>query len=194
MIEWATSGAAYPGQTSSGDRGVVVPFPGGVLAAVIDGLGHGVEACKAADAAERVLRAAPQQPVSELVQRCHAELRGTRGAVLSVASFDSREDTMAWLGVGNVEALLVRADALSTEAVAMRGGTVGYNLPPLNPRTLHVHRGDTLVLTTDGIRHGFKAEVMAARSAQQIADEVMHRWAKKTDDACVVVVRYEGAA
>ena len=55
-------------------------------------------------------------------------------------------------------------------------------------------RGDTLVLATDGIRHGFKAEIHAARSPQQIADEVMRHWAETTDDACVVVVRYDGAA
>jgi phosphoserine phosphatase RsbX len=190
-IEWGTAGAPIPGQTSSGDRGVVVEFPGGALVAVIDGLGHGVEAEKAAIAAERVLIAEPAAPVDELVTRCHHELRGTRGAVLSVASFDTRNDTMAWLGVGNVEGLLVRGDhETTTEAVAMRGGTVGYNLPRLTPRTLAVKPGDTLVLATDGIRHGFKSEVLSARSPQQIADEVARNWAKTTDDYCVVVARY----
>ena len=190
-IEWGTAGAPIPGQTSSGDRGIVVPFPGGALVAVIDGLGHGEEACKAALAAERVLVAAPQETVEELVTRCHEELRGTRGAVLSVASFDEGRDTMSWLGVGNVEGLLVRSDSeANTEAVAMRGGTIGYHLPRLTPRTLPVRHGDTLVLATDGIRHGFKAEILAARSPQQIADEVVRNWAKTTDDYCVVVVRY----
>lgn len=193
-IEWGSAGAPFPGQPSSGDRGVVVAFPGGALVAVIDGLGHGEEACKAAVAAERVLLASPRQAVDELVTRCHEQLRGTRGVVLSVASFDGERDTMSWVGVGNVEGLLVRADGeTSSEAVAMRGGTLGYNLPRLVPRTLPVRRGDTLVLATDGIRHGFKAEVLSARSPQQIADEVARNWSKTTDDYCVVVARYAGA-
>jgi serine phosphatase RsbU (regulator of sigma subunit) len=191
MVEWGSAGVALPGQGNSGDRGVVVPFPGGALVAVIDGLGHGAEAHRAALAAERVLIATPQQPVAELVERCHQELRGTRGAVLSIASFDTQSDTMSWVGVGNVEGLLVRADLnTASEAVAMRGGTVGYYLPRLHPRTLAVQRGDTLVFASDGIRHGFRSEVLAARTPQEIADEVLRNWGKTNDDACVVVARY----
>jgi hypothetical protein len=193
-IEWGTAGAPLHGQTASGDLGVVALFRGGALVAVIDGLGHGTEACKAAKAAERVLVSEPTASISDLVRRCHSELRGTRGVVMSVASFDARQDTMSWLGVGNVEGLLMRAgQPKAMEAVAMRGGTIGYNLPPLNPRTLDVRCGDTLVLASDGIRHGFKVEVIAERTPQQIADEVARRWAKASDDACVVVARYAGA-
>ena len=192
-VEWATAGAALAGQASSGDRAVVVGFPGGALVALIDGLGHGKEACEAALAAERVLLAAPYEAVSELMLRCHEALRGTRGAVLSLASFDEGQSTMTWLGVGNVEALLVRAQAGTAEAVAMKGGTVGYMLPTLNPRTLVVYPGDTLVLASDGIRQGFRSEIVPARTPQEIADQVMAHWAKTSDDACVVVARYTGA-
>jgi phosphoserine phosphatase RsbX len=193
ILSWGSAGTALAGQTSSGDRGLVVPFPGGALAAVIDGLGHGSEACEAALAAEKILLAAPYAPIDDLVRRCHEALRQTRGVVLSLASFDGEHDTMSWLGVGNVEALLVRGDAdRKTEAVAMRGGTVGYLLPPLHPRTLQVRAGDTLVLATDGIRHGFKAEVLSARAPQTIADEILRHWATSNDDAMVIVARYEG--
>lgn len=191
VIAWATAGAALAGETASGDRAVVVPFPGGALVALIDGLGHGREACEAALAAERILLAGPYAPIDELIQRCHDGLRRTRGAVISIASFDARESTMTWLGVGNVESLLVRAQPdTGDEAVASRGGTVGYLLPTLHPRTLTVSAGDTLVMATDGIRHGFRSEIIPARSPQEIADEVMAHWAKTSDDACVVVARY----
>lgn len=195
VLTWGTAGNALAGQSISGDRGVVVPFPGGALVAVIDGLGHGAEACNAAIAAERVMLAAPYAPVGELVMRCHEALRNTRGVVLSMASFDTQHDTMSWLGVGNVEALLVRAQhGAASEAIASRGGTVGYHLPPLHPRTLQVHSGDTLVLATDGIRHGFKAEVISAREPQMIADEILRVWGKPNDDALVIVARYCGAS
>ncbi len=193
MLSWGSAGTAISGEVTSGDRGVFVPFPGGALVAVIDGLGHGEEAAKASLRAEQVLLAAPYAPVDELVTQCHEQLRGTRGAVISLASFDGEHATMSWLGVGNVEGVLVRAEqGVPDEAVAMRGGTVGFLLPPLNPRTLKVHPGDTLVLASDGIRHGFKAEVIRAREPQQIADEILRLWSKTSDDAYVMVARYTG--
>ncbi len=192
VLAWGTAGVALAGQTTSGDRAVVVEFPGGALVALIDGLGHGVAAADAAHHAEQVLLAWPYEAVDDLMRRCHESLRGTRGAVISMASFDAARGVMTWLGVGNVEALLVRAQSGMTEAVAMRGGTVGYMLPPLNARTVVVHPGDTLVLASDGVRHGFKQEVLTARTPQQIADEVIAHWAKTSDDACVVVARYAG--
>ncbi|HUS28257.1 MAG TPA: SpoIIE family protein phosphatase [Kofleriaceae bacterium] len=193
VVEWACSTRALHGQITSGDRGLVLPFDGGALAVVIDGLGHGPEAGKAAECAEAVIRRLVGQPLADVVRECHEACKQTRGVVLSIALFDDR-GTMSWLGVGNVEALLIRGGGERTEAVASRGGTVGYLLPPLNPRTLAVQIGDTLVLASDGIKHGFKQEVMAERSVQQIADEVLAQWAKDSDDACALVARYVGVA
>jgi hypothetical protein len=193
VVEWGCATRALHGQTSSGDRGVVVPFEGGALVAVIDGLGHGSEACKAAACAEAVLKAMPRESLTDLVRACHDACRQTRGVVLSMARFDDR-GAMSWLGVGNVEALLIRGGADKDEAVPALGGTVGYMLPRLHPRTLRVSVGDTLALASDGIKHGFKREILAMRSPQEIADQVLANWAKDSDDACAVVARYLGAA
>jgi phosphoserine phosphatase RsbX len=193
VVEWACAARTLSGQISSGDRGFVLPFDHGALAAVIDGLGHGPEAAVAAERAEAVLRRTLGEPLADIVKVCHEECRQTRGVVLSVALFDD-QGTMSWLGVGNVEALLIRSEGDRHEAVAARGGTVGYMLPPLNPRTLKVQPGDTLVLASDGIKHGFKQEILQLRTPQEIADQVLARWSKETDDACTVVARYLGAA
>jgi len=193
MIEWALAGTPMTGQTRSGDRGLVVPYGGGALVAAIDGLGHGVAAATAAERCEQVLTRMAEEPLIDIVRQCHEELRQTRGVVLSLASFDDR-GSMTWLGVGNVEALLVRADSDRTEAIPARGGTVGYLLPPLMARTLAVRPGDTLVLATDGIRHGFKHEVLPSRAPQEIADLILAGWAKGSDDACAIVARYVGVA
>ena len=52
--------------------------------------------------------------------------------------------------------------------------------------------GDTLILSTDGIRSGFAASVTSAEAPQVIADRVLAGYAKGTDDALVLVVRYLG--
>jgi hypothetical protein len=189
LVSTGVACAPLAGQTSSGDRGIVVEFSGGTLVAAIDGLGHGDEASVAAHEAELVLEDDPGAPVDELVQRCHTRLKKTRGAVMTLASF--QQGAMTWVGVGNVEAVLVHSAGI--EGVPMRGGIVGYSLPALVARRLSVVRGDTLVLATDGIRHGFRAEV-DLREPQTIADAVLSKYGKPNDDACVVVARYLGGA
>lgn len=194
IVDCGIASAALPGQPVSGDRIVIVPFPHGALIALVDGLGHGSEADVAATAAVNALQDQPAAPLEEIISVCHAALRGTRGAVVTIAAFDDRK-TMTWVGVGNVEAVLVRADVdAKSESIVSRGGIVGFRLPTLYPRTLHVEIGDTLVLASDGIRPGFKIEATATRTPQEIADQILAGWATGRDDAAVVVARYRGSA
>lgn len=189
MVKAGVASAALGGQTSSGDRGVVLTFPGGAVIAAIDGLGHGTHASEAAAAAVDALAEDPAQPVDELVRRCHSKLRHTRGAVMTLASFV--RGAVTWVGVGNVDGILVRSTGV--EGVNTRGGIIGFQLPPLSPRRFDVQPGDTLVLATDGIRHGFRSAV-DRREPQTIADAILSGFSKMTDDACVVVARYVGDA
>ena len=189
MVKAGVAAVALEGQTASGDRGIFLTFPGGAVIAAIDGLGHGEHASTAAAAAVDALSEDPAQPVDELVRRCHTKLRHTRGAVMTLASFV--RGAMTWVGVGNVDGILVRATGV--EGVNTRGGIVGYQLPPLTPRRFDVEPGDTLVLATDGIRHGFRA-LVDRREPQTIADAILAGFSKATDDACVVVARYLGDA
>ncbi len=195
VVDWGWAGRALDG--TSGDLHVVVPFAHGVLVALLDGLGHGPEAAAAAAAAVPVLEDHAADPVPLLVQRCHDALRRTRGAVMSLASFDVRDASMTWSGVGNVAGVLLRADAAQRragEALVARGGVVGYRLPPLHAGTLRVAPGDVLVLATDGIRSGFAEGLATAPSVQEIAETVLAGFASGTDDAHVVVARYLGGA
>jgi serine phosphatase RsbU (regulator of sigma subunit) len=180
----------------SGDLDVVVGFEDGALVALIDGLGHGTEAAIAANTAARILKAHAREPVSALVERSHEGLRKTRGAVMSLASFNARDSLLTWIGVGNVEGLLLRADSATLpnrEGMSLRGGVVGYQLPPLRATALSVALGDTLILATDGIRSGFTAGLALERSPQELADGILARHGKVSDDALVLVARYLGA-
>jgi negative regulator of sigma-B (phosphoserine phosphatase) len=47
LIEWAVATSTASGESQSGDRHIVLPFAGGVLVAVMDGLGHGPGAAAA---------------------------------------------------------------------------------------------------------------------------------------------------
>jgi hypothetical protein len=196
VVEWGAAGFALEGG-ASGDVHVVAAFPGGALAAVIDGLGHGPEAAAAANLAASVLEASPADPVDALLARCHEALRRTRGAVASLASFDARTASVTWAGVGNVEGFLLRADPAvrpAREAITLRGGIVGYQLPAPRLAAVPVARGDVLVLATDGLRSGFGDGLSAAAPPQEMADAILARHARGSDDALVLVVRYLGAS
>ncbi len=193
-LELGIAERALPGERRSGDRAVLVAYDGGALVAAIDGLGHGDEAADAAAAAAAVMAEHPDEDPARLIEACHAALARTRGAVMTLAWFDLVDETMSWTGVGNVEGRLVRARSgprAPTEGALTKGGVVGYQLPSIRVTGTDLHDGDVMVLATDGIDSGFAQAITAAGSAQHIADRILARHGKASDDALVVVVRYQ---
>lgn len=193
-VECGVAAQALPGEEQTGDRHAVVPSESGATVAVVDGLGHGPEAATAARIATEVLEQNAQESVIELIRLCHEKLKPTRGVVMSLASFDVDHGTVTWLGVGNVEGVLLHRDfygTVSQEVLPLRGGVVGDQLPALMASIVPVARGDTLIFATDGIRLGF-ADGLKAESVQATADTVLARFARGTDDALVLVARYTG--
>ncbi|MBU6487292.1 MAG: SpoIIE family protein phosphatase [Burkholderiales bacterium] len=194
IIEWGWAGRAL--QEPSGDMHVVVEREDGALVALLDGLGHGIEAAAAVRAAIPVVEAHDGASIVLLVQQCHEALRKTRGAAMTVAWFDARDASMTWTGVGNVDGVLIRAAGSAQgrkEVISTRGGVVGYRLPSLRATRHEVASGDLLVMATDGIRSTFSADIVTQFTAQEIAESILVRYAKETDDAHVVVARYLGA-
>jgi serine phosphatase RsbU (regulator of sigma subunit) len=195
LVEWGVAARALAGETASGDEYVIQPFPNGVLAGVVDGLGHGAAAAAAARPAIVTLQAYAHEPLIPLLQRCHAALLHTRGVAMTLASFDALNGTLTWLGVGNVEGLLLRADkgaGPSHETILLRGGVIGYQLPPLHATTVPIAPDDLLILATDGIRSDFALQLNMTPPAQSIADHILAHSGRRTDDALVLVVRYLG--
>src|SRR5256885_8789688 len=199
LIEWGVASLALPGEAQSGDLHLVKQVGTGALVAVVDGLGHGAEAATAARAAVAALeRHATESPVP-LVERCHRALQGTRGVVMNVAVFGRSDRSMTWLGVGNVEGLLLYGDGAARSGsprttLVTRGGIVGSELPRLHAVVLPIAPGDTLFFATDGIREGFADGLSPEAAPQQLADQILARHGKGTDDALVLVARYLGGA
>ncbi len=193
LIEWGFATMPLQGQAVSGDKYIIKPLLTGILMAVADGLGHGYEAAVASDIAIATLDTYAHEPIIPLVRRCHEALKGTRGVVMSIASFNSLDKTMTWLGVGNIEGILLREDVNAVpprKSLLLRGGVLGYQLPPLKESVIPVLAGDTLIFATDGIRSGFDKGIKPGDKPQRIADSTMAQFNRGTDDALVLVVRY----
>ena len=119
----------------------------------------------------------------------------TRGVVMTIASLQWPENTMTWLGVGNVEGRLLRhrpGFGICSESVLLRGGIVGYQIPPLYAVVVPLRPGDVIVFASDGLQANFDLDIDLASAPQQIADRILARSFKGSDDGMALVVRYHG--
>lgn len=192
-IEWGVASLTMPGQSQSGDRHLVQPYTNGLLVAVVDGLGHGEQAAAAADLAITTLITYAHESVSALVKRCHDALRKTRGVVMSLASFNELDRVLTWMGIGNVEGVVLRAEGsphVRYEYLLLRGGVVGDHVQLLSASIIPLRQGDTLVFTTDGVRGGFAKDLSASDPPQRMADRILAKYSKGSDDALVFVARF----
>ena len=194
-VEWSVASRALPGQTVSGDLHDIAPWSEGVLAGVVDGLGHGDEAIAAARIAVAVLEQHAGEPVIALVEHCHRALQRTRGVVMSVVILNTREESLTALGVGNVETVICRAEGngpARRESVLLRNGVVGYNLPALQASTIPVSAGDMIVFATDGVREDFADLVNRTEALQRLSTRILDQKFRGTDDGLVLACKYLG--
>jgi hypothetical protein len=112
---------------------------------------------------------------------------------MSIASFNVSRGLVAWLGVGNVEGVLVRGGFIlgaAEKSLMLRAGVVGLQLPSLEVEVLPVVAGDTLIFATDGIQTDFARGSARRYPPRTAAENILARHGKTTDDALVLVARY----
>ncbi|KZS83349.1 stage II sporulation protein M [Mycobacterium persicum] len=196
-IEWAVAGRPRPGEHTCGDLPIAVQIGGdAALFGVLDGLGHGPEAARAARIAVKVLDDARDERLEVLIQLCHRMLYGTRGVAMTLARIDFSAGGLCWTGVGNVAANLV-AKAISgvriSSSVRLTAGIVGYRVPEVTPaKVVPIRAGDLLVVASDGITDDHLDHIDFAASATAIAEQILVKHAKDTDDAMVLAARHRG--
>jgi serine phosphatase RsbU (regulator of sigma subunit) len=198
-IEWATAGRPLPGEHVSGDQPIAIDIgSGGALFGVMDGLGHGPAAATAALRAVDALKHAHTERLEVLVQLCHRVLGGTRGVAMTLARVDYADSTLSWAGVGNVTANLVAKDAAGIHirsSARLAAGIVGYRSPEIRPaQVISIRAGDLIVMATDGITDDHLDHIDFAASATVIAEEILSKYAKESDDALVLAARHRGTS
>lgn len=192
-LEIGVASGTMAGRKKSGDSHVACGFEGGMLLGVLDGLGHGSEAYEAARIASSTLEAHPSEDLASLFARCHESLRAARGVVMSLASFRFANRTFAWAGVGNVEGRILRLGGgiKRFESLLLKAGVVGVQIPIFEAQRVPIEPRDLLVMYTDGIDSNLAGAMLPWLPAQEIANRILQRHQKGTDDALVLVARFE---
>jgi phosphoserine phosphatase RsbX len=198
-IEWARAGRPVATEYTSGDRGIAVDLDGeAALFGLVDGLGHGPDAATAALRAIDVVKGSSYKRLEVLLQLCHRTLEGTRGVAMTLARVDFAAGTLEWTGVGNVAAELVAkapTGLLVRSSARLTGGIIGYRSPEIRPaQVISIRPGDLLVMSTDGIDEDHLEHIDFAASATSIAEELLGKHARETDDAMVLTARHRGAS
>jgi negative regulator of sigma-B (phosphoserine phosphatase) len=194
FLDWAVASRPIAGETLSGDVATVQMTSSRCVLAVIDGLGHGAQAAKAALAAAAVVEQNRAEPMEALLLLLHERLADSRGVAATVAEIDGTTGRMEWLGVGNVSGVVLRADETArprTHGVFMHRGVLGYLLPSLHvPEPLQLAPGDLVIIATDGVRGDLTAGLRLDAPVQRLAESLLQAQATEDDDALVLVARY----
>lgn len=194
FVDWAVASRAKPGEALSGDLATVHADKERCVLAVIDGLGHGPKAAAASEVMVGVVREHRHESPERLLLLAHRSLAGTRGVTATIAVIDVTLGHMTWLGVGNVNGALVRADSRArprTHGVFLCRGVLGHQLPSLHhPEVLELRRGDCIVINTDGVQGDVATAAQAQTPVDRIAHAILDKGAMANDDALVLVARY----
>ena len=188
-----------PSEQTSGDRGIAVDIDGkAALFGVVDGLGHGPAAADAALRAVDAVNRAGSERIEVLIQLCHRVLVGTRGVAMTLARVDFAASTLTWAGVGNVTAHLLTKAPTGVHvrsSARLIGGIVGYRIPEIRPaQQVSIRPGDLLVMSTDGIVEDYVDHIDFSAPAVDIAEDLLGKDAKETDDAMVLTARHRGTS
>ena len=179
-----------PGETACGDAWAVAPVADGLKVMVVDGLGHGVLASDAAQAAVRAFREAIARPVPEIMERLHGALKSTRGAAVAVAAIDTQRGVLTYAGIGNVTGTIV-SDGPARNTVS-HGGIAGHGTVRIQLFTYPWPRGAMFVMCSDGIATQWSLDAypgLRQRDPGLIAGVLYRDHGRGRDDAPGVVGR-----
>jgi hypothetical protein len=179
-----------PGETASGDAWAMEAHEDGATFVVVDGLGHGPDAARAAAMAVEVLHRHPGYPAIRLLDLAHGRLRPTRGAAVAFIRHERGRGEVAYAGVGNIAACIIDGD--SRRAMVSHNGIVGHNMHRSEEYRYPWPRGALLVAHSDGLESHWDLGAFPGireRHPAVIAAALFRRHTRKRDDTVVLVAR-----
>jgi anti-sigma regulatory factor (Ser/Thr protein kinase) len=176
------------GEEVSGDAWKVSADGRRVL--VVDGIGHGPEAARAAVEASRVFDENPGRSISDVVFLQNDALRKTRGAALAIAEIQTGGRHLKYVGVGNIAGSICRPGG--RRLLATHNGTVGHGQVKVREYEYEWESNAVLVMHSDGCGTRWSLDDypgLLGRHPALISAILMRDCRKNHDDSTVVAVR-----
>lgn len=183
-----------------GDAAACIPLPSGpgeaapqCLLAIVDGLGHGLDAAIAAQATVDLLTAHPALPLATHIEGLQSRLSSTRGVALGLVRIAGTQ--LQHVAIGNTRAVHLRGDTV-TRLPSQNGIVGGGRLLKVTENRLQLTPGDWLLLFTDGIDERVHLPVRLPewqRDPDLLCRHLIARWHAGNDDAGVLAVYADAA-
>lgn len=179
----------HPLMPVNGDSFVVKQWGQKALVAVIDGLGHGQPAHRAAETARQYVENHFDAPLSSIFTGVARACVATRGVVMAAALFDGAQEIFSFASLGNVEARIFNSS--NHARLLITRGILGHTnkIPavknfPWDPNSVFVMHSDGLLSRWHWAEFMFANELPS-----RIAQRLLSMLARKEDDATVIVVK-----
>lgn len=174
----------------NGDAFLVHQWAESTLVGVIDGLGHGQFAHRAAETARQYVETHFDLPLDQIFRGTGRACRATRGVVMALARFDWGQGRLCFASVGNIAVRVF--PRLEPFHFVVRRGVIGLNAPGAVVTEHPWPLDHVFVLHSDGVsaHWGWKdSPNWTDRPAAVMAQDLLRAKAKDEDDATVIVVR-----
>ena len=188
-LRYGASQRSYGDETFCGDGWTVSFDEQRRTAMLVDGLGHGALAHAAALAAMRGFAEADLRDPAMTVDAMHAEMCGTRGGAVGVATYDERDGSLRFAGIGNISAALHSPEG--TRGLASHPGIVGVQYRSARAFDYTDAYGKLLILHSDGLQTRWSLANypgLGLRHPAVIAAVLLRDFDRGRDDATVVVL------
>lgn len=190
--EWQVGSMCVPvaSEKVCGDSWVAADSQQFLTMLVADGLGHGPDAAKASLIAVGVLEHDPQNLPSEILQKSHSLMKGSRGAAVAIARIDLNAAELRYTGVGNISGCIYRNKA--RQHLLSHNGIVGSHMSHTKEFTHEWNDDSLLVMHSDGIGTKWDINNYAElhRCHPSVIAAVLHRdHTRVRDDSTIVVVK-----
>jgi anti-sigma regulatory factor (Ser/Thr protein kinase) len=188
-FEWAAVSTPAPHEELCGDAWRVAVKNGEIAVMVVDGLGHGPLAAKAADLATQLFEQQWFDTPASFCEGAHRALSGSRGAAIAAAHVSSTS-VVRYAGVGNISACVVSPAA--SRGMMSQNGTAGLQMRKVQQFDYPWPERALLVMHSDGLSNRWSLDDyhgLIARHPAVVAG-VLHRdFLRGRDDATIVVMR-----
>lgn len=156
---------------------------------LVDGLGHGIRAAAAADAAIQIF-SQKELAATEMIRSLHLALKNTVGAVAGLVELTPRGQTLSFIGIGNIEGKIFNGE--EKQGLLSHNGTVGHALETVRQWPYSWGQNSLLILHSDGLSNRWDLGSypgLSTRHPSVIAGVLYRDFRRERDDASVIVLR-----